>query len=110
MSVLDITKYVYDSTLWEVCDRMCHQSKLQLATDQAIEWSHKNLMLANCDKTKELVVDFTRTESDPDIPHISAQGRTIERVNSTKLLGVTITSDLTWGEHVDNIHSRASQR
>ena len=35
-SVLDIAKYVDDSTVWEVCGRKCSDSRLQLATDQAI--------------------------------------------------------------------------
>ena len=32
---------------------------------------------------------------------ITIQGKNTERVHTTKLLGVTITSDLTWGERVD---------
>jgi hypothetical protein len=107
-SVLPIAKYVDDGSIWEVCCRSCRDSRLQLATDQAIQWSDKNLMRANCEKTKELVVDFGRSQS--TIPRISVQGTEIERVESTKLLGVIITSKLTWGEHVDAIHSKASQR
>jgi len=107
-SELDVVKYVDDSTIWEVCDRNCHDSRLQLATDQAIEWSDKNLMRVNCEKTKELAVDFGRSSS--TIPRISIHGNEIKRVESTKLLGVTITSDLSWSENVDDIHSRASQR
>ncbi len=107
-TALDITKYVDDSSLWEACDRLGLTSQLQQAADHALQWSENNLMLVNSDKTKELLVDFARKPS--SIPGITMQGKTIERVHSTKLLGVTITSDLTWGEHVDNVHSRASQR
>lgn len=107
-SVLDITKYVDDSSLWEVCDNLGISSNLQQGATEAIQWSDNNLMKANCDKTKELLVDFSRKVS--DIPCVNIKGTDIERVQCAKLLGVIITSDLTWGEHVDNVHNRAAQR
>ena len=107
-SILDIAKYVDDSSVWEVYSKKAQDSQLQQATDEAIQWSDYNLMRANCDKTKELLVDYSRKPT--DIPCIKVKGKDIERVTSTKLLGVTITSDLTWGAHVDSTHSRASQR
>jgi hypothetical protein len=107
-SILDIAKYVDDSSVWEVYSKKAQESQLQQATDEAIQWSDYNLMRANCDKTKELLVDYSRKPT--DIPCIKVKGKDIGRVTSTKLLGVTITPDLTWGEHVDNTHSRAAQR
>ena len=64
-------------------------------------------MLANSDKTKELLVDYYRKPS--FVPNITILGKDIESVH-TKLLGFTITSDLTWGEHVHKAHSKAAQR
>ena len=58
-------------------------------------------------KTKELVADFGRSPS--TISGISIHDMETECVESTKPLRVTITSNLSWGEHVDNIHSKASQ-
>ena len=81
-------------------------SRLQLQA--AIEWSDDNLMCVNCDKTKELLVFFGRTP--PDIPSITIKGKAIERVTSTKLLGVIISDDLAWGPHITMIHGKASQR
>lgn len=105
---VNISKYVDDSSLWEVCDKMAGDSQLQRAADQALQWSDNNLMLVNADKTKELLVDFSRKPS--SVPNITIQGKDIKRVHSTKLLGITITSDLTWGEHVDEVYSKAAQR
>ena len=65
-------------------------------------------MVVNSDKTKELLVDYSRKP--PSVPNITIQGKDIERVHTTKLLGIIITSDLTWGEHVDTVHSKAAQR
>ena len=52
--------------------------------------------------------DYSRKRS--SVPNFTIQGKDIERVHPTKLLGVTITSDLTWGEHVEVVHSKAAQR
>ena len=65
-------------------------------------------MCVNCDKTKELLVFFRRTP--PDIPSITIKGKAIERVTSTKLLGVNMSDDLAWGPHITMIHGKASQR
>ena len=37
-------------------------------------------------------------------------GIVIERVSSYKLLGVIITNDLSWNEHCDSIHKKATKR
>ena len=105
---VNISKYVDDSSLWEVCDRLAGDSQLQWVADQALQWSENNHVLVNSHKTKELLVDYSRKP--PSVPTITIQGKDIERVHSTKTMGVTITSDLTWGEHVDVVHSKAAQR
>ena len=83
-------------------------SRLQRAADQALQWSVNNHMLVNSDKRKELLMDYSRKPS--SVPNIIILGKDIERVHITKLLGVTITSDVTWGEHVDTVHSKAAQQ
>ena len=58
-----------DSSLWEVCDRLAGDSLLQQTADQALQWSENNHMLANSDKMKELLVDYSRKPSSvPNIP------------------------------------------
>ena len=37
-------------------------------------------------------------------------GEQIERTDSAKILGVTISADLTWNAHVNNTVSKASKR
>ena len=101
-------KYVDDSTLWEVCSANATDSVLQRAATEAVQWSNDNLMSVNCDKTKELLISFARSK--PDIPPITINGKSVERVSTAKLLGVTFSSDLTWDAHIEDIHSKASQR
>ncbi len=55
-------KYVDDSTIWEVCYRKGEDSQIQLAINQAIEWTDRNLMEANTDKTKDMVIYYGKSE------------------------------------------------
>ena len=96
------------SSLREVCDWNCCSSRLQIATDQATQWSAKNLMWLNSEKTKELAGNFGKSPF--TFPGISIHGTDVDRVESTNLLGGVIASDLSWGKHVDATHSKASQR
>ena len=41
------------------------------------------------------------------IPNIKIDGRDIAQFCHAKLLGVTISQDLTWNKHVDNIVKKA---
>ena len=42
-------------------------------------------------------------------PLLTIAGKEVERIKSAKILGVTISSDLTWKQHMDCVHSKASQ-
>ena len=104
-SLHDITKYLDDTSLWEVCDQNCSNSRLQIATDQAIQWLVRNLMWVNGEKTKELVVDFGKSPS--TIPCIGIHGAEVDQVESSNLLGIVLTSNLSLGKHVNATHSKA---
>ena len=105
----DTYKYVDDSTAWEVCSgKHIGDSKIQNAADDAIKWSNDNNMKLNSDKTKEILVDFRRKKQ--HVPEITMGEVTIERVKSAKLLGVHISNDLKWDEHVNYICQKGSKR
>ena len=55
------------------------------------------------------VLRVTRSRS-PSIFNYTLHGTTIKSTESTKYFGVTITKDLTWGKHVDNIRAKANQQ
>ena len=65
-------------------------------------------MALNYDKTKELRICFKRSQL--DIPPLTINNRPTEQVKSTRLLGVTLTADLKWQSHIDEITAKASQR
>jgi len=103
-------KYVDDSTIFEVCN--CDTlSIIQEAADVAGNWTRANDMCINASKTKEMVIRFGYDRDLVDsVPHIVIDDVDIERVNHAKMLGVTVSANLTWNAHVDNIVAKASKR
>ena len=70
-----------------------------------------NDMKINSDKSKEMLVSFMQ---DPDfrfnVPRLIIDGNEIDNVRHAKLLVVTISSDLTWNKHVENIVAKDGKR
>ena len=105
-----IYKYVDDSTIFEVCNSTSI-SRIQESADIALQWSNLNDMKINTSKTHEMVIDFTNgTGFAKSLPNILMNGLEIQKTDHAKILGVTISSDLTWNRHVDNIVSKACKR
>ena len=72
-----------------------------------VDWSSENKLVINVKKTKEII--FWRSNkcaNKYDIPEIPG----IERVDQAKLLGVILTSTLSWSAHVDFLLPTATQR
>ena len=56
----------------------------------------------------ELRISFAKGE--PQFAPIVVDNQELERVNSAKLLGVTISYNLTWNDHVSVITKKAAKR
>ncbi len=76
---------------------------------QLAEWCGANNLSLNVKKTKEVVMDFRRRNS-TDHPPLTIDSSTVERVSSTKFLGVHITEDLTWTTNTMSLSKKAQQR
>ncbi len=75
---------------------------------QLAEWCGANNLSLNVGKTKVVVMDFRRNSVDH--PPLTIDGSTVERVGSTKFLGVHITEDLTWTNNVTSLNKKGQQR
>ncbi len=75
---------------------------------QLAEWCGTNNLSLNVGKTKEVVLDFRRNSVDH--PPLTIDSSTVERVSSTKFLGVHITEDLTWTTNTMSLSKKAQQR
>ena len=93
--------------LFEICNPTS-VSVLQQSAAIIANWSIDNGMRITTMKTKENSIRFCR---DPVfLPYINIDGAAIERVPQVKVLGVTLSSDLSWNSHVDGIVSKARKR
>ena len=83
-------KFMDDTTLVETSTKSAG-STMQLASDQVCDWSKTNQLGLNTTKTKDMVFSFGNA---PDIQPIIMNDAVIERVESSKLLGVHIQDNL----------------
>ena len=87
-----------------------NDSLLQKEIVKAKHTSDELQMILNSDKTKVFVVNYTHNYQFQ--PRLRVPGSTtdLEVVSSTKLVGVTLTSDLKFHKHVHNIVQKANKK
>eukprot|EP00061_Rhincodon_typus_P003708 g20771.t1 len=83
------------------------ESKYRREIEGLVMWCNENNLSLNIGKTKELIIDF-RKKGEEYAP-IFINGTEVERVKSTKFLGVTNTDDLSWTYHVDATVKKAQR-
>ena len=72
------------------------------------QWSLDNRVQLNSEKCNELRISFTKKQS--EFHPILVNGNQLEVVRSAKLLGVIITSDLSWNQQINETVKKASRR
>ncbi|KAI5627509.1 gastrula zinc finger protein XlCGF28.1-like [Silurus asotus] len=68
-----------------------------------------NNLTLNATKTKELIVDFRKSNRRRHLP-VNINGTEVERVSSFKFLGVHISDDLSWQQNTSALVKKAQQR
>ena len=101
-----LDKYVDDVTATETL-RKGELSNMQQVLDDVYNWSNNNHMNINVKKTKEMILGAVNTNPPPAL---QLAGRSIECVQSFKLLGVTVNNKLTWNDNISCICSKAAKR
>ena len=71
------------------------------------KWFKSNKLSLNANKTN--FIHFKKTNSQITACNILIDGLPLTQKQSTKFLGVTIDSNLTWNEHIHNIHTSMSR-
>ena len=100
-------KYVDDTTLSETVI-VNEESVLQCTLDGINLWCEENDMVLNTRKCKEILICFWKKK--PNFQQLTVNNYPVEHVNSAKLLGVMLSSDLKWNEHVAYIVKKSSRR
>ena len=103
----EVWKYVDFTTVAEVVPRG-GQSAMRVAVIAVEQWSITHKLQLNPDKCKELLIDFKKTQYQFDV--ITVSSKELERVNSVKVLGVTIASTPQWNCHISNVLKKAYKR
>ena len=78
-------KYVDDCTIFE-CLTKPMVSRIQLSLDELCAWSTENHMRVNRTKTKEIIMDFSASNSVAEIPLLAILDEPIERVTHATVL------------------------
>ena len=102
-----IWKYVDDTTASDVI-RKGQVSNAQTIADEVAEWSNGNRVKLNIDKCKELCISFASISC--EFPPVAIGGGRIKVVSDAKLLGLTISSDLTCNAHITEVIKKAAKR
>ena len=100
-------KYV-DNTTVSVVVVEGGESHTQARANRVIDWSRENRVQLNADKCKDIRISFAKEQRVFD--SVIIQGKEVELVTSTKLLGLTIANKLTWNDHVTEITKKAIKR
>lgn len=74
---------------------------------QLARWCSDNSLSLNVEKTMEIVVDFRRVRTQH--PPLTINSAAVERVSSTKFLGVHITKDISWTINTASLVKKAQQ-
>jgi hypothetical protein len=105
-TINDTYKFVDDVTLTEVITPSA-DSQMQLAVNQVVAWSQSNFMNINTKKTMEMLLGPVTSHP---LTIIAINKGIVEQVSSFKLLGVDITNNLQWVEHVTTIWAKVNKR
>lgn len=85
-----------------------NEARYREEVELLLGWCHNNNLCLNVDKTQEMVVDFRRRQAD-HLP-LFISGSEVERVRSTKFLGLHISDDLTWSINTSTVMKKAQKR
>lgn len=97
----EIIKYVDDATTFEsIPSYNIAHSNMPLNLKMLETWTEANEMKLNTKKTKEMCFSFSKARYLPDS---FIDGHKIEQVKSFKLVGVEVSENLSWNNHIESI-------
>ena len=88
-------------------EHMKAEKKSQVIANTVMQWSSENRVKLNSDKCKELRISFAKIK--PQLAPIVVSNQELKCVESAKLLGVTITNNLTWNDHIGQTIKKVSK-
>ncbi|KAK3544927.1 hypothetical protein QTP86_029226 [Hemibagrus guttatus] len=102
-----IVKFANDTTVVGLISKN-NESAYREEVQRLTVWCRANNLSLNVDKTKDMVFDFKRAQSDHSPLFID--GSPVEIVKSTKFLGVHLVEHFTWSLNISSLSKKAQQR
>ena len=103
----DRWRYVDDTSVSEVVPKNS-TSDTQIAVDYVQDWSTDNSLHLNDSKCKELLINFNHAEN--SFQRVKVKENELELVSHAKILGLVVSCDLKWNEHVFYIIKKTNKR
>ena len=101
----ELIPYADDILLYKRIKTLEDYVELQQDIDLLFHWAQNNSMAFNTSKCKYMVVSRKHNPSLP--PTLCLGGTPLERVHMYKYLGVILTSNLSWSEHINSVYMKA---
>ena len=102
----DISLFADDIALYRIIRSSSDYLELQTDIDSITTCIESKYLKFNASKCKYMLVSRRRLSPSTPTP-LNINGCVLTKVTSYKYLGVTITSNLSWSPHIDNICSKA---
>ena len=99
-----------DASAIYCCARTVNELETSLQSDvnRAIKWFHDNLLTVNINKSSAMTIGTRQRLINQCALKITAAGETLNALNETKYLGVTIDNNLSWNQHISNLATKVS--
>ena len=100
-------KYIVDTTVTEIVPKNSN-SIIQHGVDELEAWTLQNKFQLQVPKCKELLILLKKLRS--PFPRVYTASGNLETVSHAKILGVTISDNLKWNNHIAEIIKKANKR
>ena len=100
----DTVIYCYNSNLQDL-EKELNEDLLIIA-----KWLNDNKLTINLEKTKCMLIGSNRKLGNTKTLLVSISNYEISNVNCFKYLGVILSNDLTWSDHIDYLTAKINQR
>ena len=100
---VNLWKYVDDTSMAEIVHKG-QPSGIQVAVDELVRQAETDKFQLNEIKCKELQISFSR--SGDSFEEVTINNKPIEVVTSVKLLGLTISNNIKWNAHIENVFKK----
>ena len=98
-----------DTTIYCSSNNLCTlRSDIEQDMNSLSDWFCANKLSLNVSKTNFLLFNTKQTHQARDVHELKHGNSTIQRVRTTKFLGIYIDDGLEWGDHIEHIIKKVS--